>query len=104
VILEAFQIDSGCVFQDAKGRQVPMSYYEQKFYYLLTQIRGQFPELFSAEVDVLTVKDFHLARSFRLGATTKGAECGGTCIRCRMDESVERRWGTMCHRYESIVF
>jgi hypothetical protein len=74
VILETFQIDSGWAFQDTKGRQLPMSYFEEKFYDLLTQIRGKFPEVFSAEVDVL--EDFHLACSFRRGATTRAQNAG----------------------------
>ena len=73
-VLRSDNVNSGWAFQDYSGKQLPMSHFEEKFYELLTRIRGRYPELFSLEADL--VEDFHLARSFRRGATTRATNAG----------------------------
>jgi hypothetical protein len=73
-VLAEFNVHTGWAFQDARGKQLPMSHFDEKFYDLLAQIKEEDPNLFTAEIDLL--EDYHLARSFRRGATSRAGAVG----------------------------
>jgi hypothetical protein len=73
-VLESEGIVSGWAFQDTQGDQLPMSHFEDDFYDRLFRIRQSNPELFTDGIDLM--EDFHIARSFRRGATTRATAAG----------------------------
>jgi hypothetical protein len=73
-ILEQQGIKTGWAFQDALGEQLKMAHFEEDFYDRLTRIYQLQPDLFTEGVSILD--DFHLARSFRRGATTRATAAG----------------------------
>lgn len=67
---------TGWLFQDKDGSQKKMSAFEDDFYDRLFDIKDQDEDhrLFEPGVNILS--DFHLARSFRRGATTRATNAG----------------------------
>jgi hypothetical protein len=77
-LLATLGIFNGWLFQTADGAQQPMSHFEERFYDLLLLISSD-PDtahLFADGIDILV--DYHLARSFRRGATTRATNAGVT--------------------------
>ncbi len=73
-LLDKIGIRSGWLFQDRDGDQYKMSHFDDDFYDRLTRISQSHPALFTEGINVL--EDFHLARSFRRGATTRATAAG----------------------------
>ena len=73
-ILESNGIVDGWMFQDSHGDQMRMTHFEEDFYDRLARIYQQEPELFTEGINIS--EDFHLARSFRRGATTRATAAG----------------------------
>jgi hypothetical protein len=73
-VLEQKGIKTGWAFQDVHGDQLKMANFEEDFYDRLTRIYQSQPNLFTEGVSILD--DFHLARSFRRGATTRATAAG----------------------------
>jgi hypothetical protein len=73
-ILNGLGIVDGWMFQDAQGEQQRMSFFEEDFYDRLARIYQSQPSLFVEGVNIS--EDFHLARSFRRGATTRATAAG----------------------------
>ena len=73
-LLDEIGIRSGWLFQDHDGDQYKMSHFEEDFYDRLTRISQTHPPLFTEGINILD--DFHLARSFRRGATTRATAAG----------------------------
>ena len=65
-----------------------MSHFEEDFYDRLAAIRERQPELFTEGIDIH--EDFHLARSFRRGATTRATAAGVSSS----DIDYINRWNT----------
>lgn len=67
---------TGWLFQDEVGNQKKMSAFEDEFYEKLFELKDQDDDrrLFEPGVDIPA--DFHLARSFRRGATTRATNAG----------------------------
>jgi hypothetical protein len=72
--LENEGIRTGWAFQDALHEQLKMSHFEEDFYERLLRIQQLQPDLFPDGINIL--EDFHLARSFRRGATTRATVAG----------------------------
>jgi hypothetical protein len=77
-LLTTLGIFDGWLFQTADGAQQPMSHFEERFYDLLILISSDkaTAHLFADGIDIL--EDYHLARSFRRGATTRATNAGVT--------------------------
>ena len=73
-MLSALGINDGWMFQDADGEQLKMSSFEDDFYDRLARIYQSKPSLFTEGINIS--EDFHLARSFRRGATTRATAAG----------------------------
>jgi hypothetical protein len=73
-LLASQGITDGWVFQDADSEQLKMSYFEEDFYDRLGRIYQHQPHLFTEGINI--TEDFHLARSFRRGATTRATAAG----------------------------
>jgi len=86
--LEKLGVTNGWLFQDDKGIQRPLSYFEDGFHTRLFAIRDADPTLFEAGIDVL--EDYHLARSLRRGATTRATNAGAD----ESDINWINRWNT----------
>jgi hypothetical protein len=69
MILDRTGVESDWLFQHEDGRRKRMSDFNEVFYDMLYDIQRRMPELISEDTDV--AEDFHLARSFRRGATTR---------------------------------
>jgi hypothetical protein len=87
-VLAEENITTGWAFRDENNEQVKMSYFEDDFYERLHTIRSQKPELFTEGIDI--GEDFHLARSFRRGATTRATTAGVSSS----DIDYINRWNT----------
>jgi hypothetical protein len=61
--LAAIGITEGWAFQDGHGRQMKMSNFEDRIFYMLLDIQEDKPSLIPLEID--GVDSFGLARSFR---------------------------------------
>jgi hypothetical protein len=70
-VLKALEIFNGWLIQTAAGGQKRMSHFEERFYDLLILISldHDTAHLFAGSIYIL--EDYHLARSFRRGATTQ---------------------------------
>jgi hypothetical protein len=75
-ILEEDQITSGWAFQNKNGEQLKMSNFDEEFYNILHRIQSICPELFTEGIDI--EEDYHIARSFRRGATTRATAAGAS--------------------------
>lgn len=64
----------GWMFQDIEGEQLKMSHFEDDFYDRLARVYQRQPALFTEGINIS--EDFHLARSFRRGATTRATAAG----------------------------
>ena len=75
-VLGRLGIFNGWLFQTPTGAQQPMSHFEERFYDLLIliSIDRDTAHLFADGIDIL--EDYHLARSFRRGATTRATNAG----------------------------
>jgi hypothetical protein len=75
-VLETMGVVNGWLFQTALGDQQRMSHFEERFYDLLILILSDqdTARLFADGIDIL--EDYHLARSFRRGATTRATNAG----------------------------
>jgi hypothetical protein len=73
-ILDSLHVIDGWMFQDAQGEQQRMSHFEDDFYDRLARVYQAQPSLFVDGVNIS--EDFHLARSFRRGATTRATAAG----------------------------
>ena len=73
-LLENLGIFSGWLFQGPKGEQRSMNSFSEDFYRTLHAIRDEDPSLFESTMDIM--EDYHLARSLRLGATTRATNAG----------------------------
>jgi hypothetical protein len=75
-VLAMLGIFNGWIFQTAAGAQQRMSYFEERFYdlLLLISLDPNTAHLFADGIDIL--EDYHLARSFRRGATTRATNAG----------------------------
>jgi hypothetical protein len=75
-VLATLGIFNGWLFQTAAGAQQRMSHFEDRFYDLLVLISldPDTARLFADGIDIL--EDYHLARSFRRGATTRATNAG----------------------------
>jgi hypothetical protein len=69
MILDRTGVESDRLFQHEDCRRKRMSDFNEVFYDMRYDIQRQMPELISEDIDV--VEDFHLACSFRRGATTR---------------------------------
>lgn len=74
VLADNFHITTGWAFQDSDGGQRRMASFEDDFYEKLLYIHELTPEIFTEGTDILN--DFHLARSYRRGATTRATAAG----------------------------
>ena len=86
--LENLGITNGWLFQDDKGIQRPLSYFEDGFHTRLFAIRDADPTLFEAGTDIL--EDHHLARSLRRGAAARATNAGAD----ESDTNWINRWNT----------
>jgi hypothetical protein len=75
-VLKGLGINNGWLFQAAAGAQQCMSHFEERFYDLLILISMDHDtaHLFAGNIDILEY--YHLARSFRRGATTHATDTG----------------------------
>lgn len=73
-VLEEENITTGWAFQDAGREQRKMSHFEEYFYEILFRIYATKPELFTE--GIVIEEDYHIARSFRRGATTRATAAG----------------------------
>jgi hypothetical protein len=75
-LLETLGIVDGWLFQTTAGTQQRMSHFEKRFYDLLILISSDqdTAHLFADGINIL--EDYHLARSFRRGATTRATNAG----------------------------
>jgi hypothetical protein len=73
-ILQHQGIMQGWLFQDEKGRQRRMSFFEEPILDRIALVQTRRPDLIQPKVDVY--EDYGLARSFRRGATTRAQNCG----------------------------
>lgn len=73
-VLERLGITNGWVFQERDGEQRKMAHFETDFYDRLYKIQSTQPDLFAEGLNI--TEDFHLARSFRRGATTRATAAG----------------------------
>jgi hypothetical protein len=87
VLLEE-NITSGWAFRGSDNEQLRMSYFEEDFYERLHSICNQHPELFTEGIDIN--EDYHIARSFRRGATTRATAAGVSSS----DIDYINRWNT----------
>jgi hypothetical protein len=87
VLLEE-NITTGWVFRGSDNEQLRMSHFEEDFYERLHSIRSQHPELFTEGIDIN--EDYHIARSFRRGATTRATAAGVSSS----DIDYINRWNT----------
>jgi len=81
-------IDSGWLFQDDEGTQLPLTHFEERFYSILFALRDKDPTLFETECNIL--EDYQLARSLRRGATSRATEAGVS----QTDIDWQNRWNT----------
>ena len=73
-LMEQRGVVSGWAFADERGRQLPMSAFEDTIFDLLLETQSQRPDLIPEGIEVC--EDYGLARSFRRGATTRAENCG----------------------------
>jgi hypothetical protein len=75
-LLETLGVVGGWLFQTAAKTQQRMAHFEDRFYDLLVLISldHDTAHLFADGIDIL--EDYHLARSFRRGATTRATNAG----------------------------
>lgn len=73
-ILAQMDIRDGWLFQDDYGDAKPMMSFAPQFYEKLLQVQERKPTLFPEGLDIM--KDCHLARSLRRGATTRATNAG----------------------------
>jgi hypothetical protein len=73
-VLESLGIFSGRLFQGTQGKQHSMSSFSEEFYRILFVIHEDNPSLFKPTMDIM--KDYHITRSLRRGATTRAMNAG----------------------------
>ena len=73
-VLQDSRIITGWAFQDEEGEQRRMSHFDDDFYERLFRIQQTRPELFTD--GIVIEEDYHIARSFRRGATTRATAAG----------------------------
>jgi hypothetical protein len=75
-VLATLGIFNGWLFQTAAGAEQRMSHFEERFYdlLLLISLDPNTAHLFADGINIL--EDYHLARSFRRGATTRATNAG----------------------------
>jgi hypothetical protein len=75
-VLENLGIVDGWLFQTAARTQQRMSHFEDRFYDLLLRISSDKATARLITEDIEILEDYHLARSFRRGATTRATNAG----------------------------
>jgi hypothetical protein len=72
--LEQAGVTTGWAFQDEAHQQLRMGDFDEDFYDRLYRIKNENSSLFSEGIDIQ--EDYHIARSFRRGATTRATAAG----------------------------